>query len=36
MRWDDLRQSTNIEDDREASASRGWAYRAAVAVSASE
>ena len=23
MRWDDLRQSTNIEDDREASASRG-------------
>jgi predicted metalloprotease len=23
MRWDDFRQSTNIEDDREASASRG-------------
>jgi uncharacterized protein len=23
MRWDDLRQSTNVEDDREASASRG-------------
>src|SRR6516225_9178189 len=23
MRWEDLRQSTNLEDDREASASRG-------------
>ena len=26
MRWEDLRQSINIEDDREASASRGGGF----------
>jgi hypothetical protein len=34
MRWDDLRQSSNIEDDREASASRGIPAEAAVSASA--